>query len=237
MRTSFEPQIVWTLGPVELTRPALTALGLTVAFAVFAWWLRRRLSVDRPGLVQAVAEGFCELVERTVRQIAPGDPWRVVPLVGTLGLYIAVADTVEVVPGLSAPTGDLSVAAALAVVVLLATPLFGIRALGLRGYLGQYLRPTPFMLPFNVISEVSRTIALAVRLFGNVMSLGLVVSVLLLVAALLVPVPIMALGLLTGLIQAYIFAVLATVYVGAAMRRPPERAAAAAANQGDSHDG
>jgi F-type H+-transporting ATPase subunit a len=145
-----------------------------------------------------------------------------IPFIGTLFLFIAVSNVLDIVPGWHPPTGSLSTTAALAICVAVAVPLFGVRRLGFKAYLHHYLRPTFFMLPFHVISEFSRTIALAVRLFGNIMSGSLVVALLLAIAPFLIPVVMQVLGLLIGLIQAYIFAILAMVYVAAALRRQEE---------------
>ncbi len=140
------------------------------------------------------------------------------PLVITLALFIGTANLLGLVPGMRSPTADFSSTAALAVVVFLAVPYYGIRARGLRGYLRHYLEPTPLLLPLEIITEFSRTLALSVRLFGNMVSEELVIAVLLSIAGLLVPVPIMMLSVLTGIVQAYIFAVLTIVYLSAAVR-------------------
>lgn len=145
------------------------------------------------------------------------------PFIGTLFLFIGVSNVLHVVPGWHAPTGSLSTTAALAVCVAVSVPVFGIRQAGLRGYLHHYLSPTFFMLPFHIISEFSRTIALAVRLFGNIMSAAMVGALLLAIAPLFVPIAMQALDLLIGLIQAYIFAILAAVYIAAAVRRQEEK--------------
>ena len=143
------------------------------------------------------------------------------PFLGTLFLFIATSNVLHVVPGWHAPTSSLSTTAALAICVAVSVPLFGIRNAGLRGYLHHYLSPTFFMLPFHIISEFSRT-ALAVRLFGNIMSGAMVGALLLAIAPLFVPIAMQALDLLIGLIQAYIFAILAAVYIAAAIRRQEE---------------
>jgi F-type H+-transporting ATPase subunit a len=145
------------------------------------------------------------------------------PLIGTLFLFIATSNILHVVPGWHAPTGSLSTTAALAICVAVSVPLYGIRQMGLRGYLHHYLSPTVFMLPFHIISEFSRTVALAVRLFGNIMSGAMVAALLLSIAPLFVPVAMQALDLLIGLIQAYIFAILSAVYIAASIRRQDER--------------
>jgi F-type H+-transporting ATPase subunit a len=147
---------------------------------------------------------------------------RYIPFIGTLFLFIATSNTLHVVPGWHAPTGSLSTTAALAICVAISVPLFGIRSMGFKGYLHHYLSPTFLMLPFHIISEFSRTVALAVRLFGNIMSGSMVAALLLAIAPLFVPLAMQALDLLIGLIQAYIFAILSMVYIAAAIRRQDE---------------
>jgi len=149
-------------------------------------------------------------------------PW-LLPLLGGLFLFVALSNALSPVPGFKPPTGSLSTTAALALVVFLAVPVHGISRTGLRGWLRGYLRPTPLMLPFNVIGELSRTLALAVRLFGNIMSGNMIAAILLLIAPIFVPVLMQLLGLLTGMVHAYIFAVLALVYVAAAAETDDQR--------------
>jgi F-type H+-transporting ATPase subunit a len=141
---------------------------------------------------------------------------RYIPFLGTLFSFIASANLLTIVPGYEPPTGSLSTTAALALCVFIAVPVFGIRQRGWRGYLDSYLQPTAIMLPFNIISELSRSLALAVRLFGNMMSGAMILAILLTITPFLFPVAMSALGLLTGMVQAYIFSILATVYIAAA---------------------
>ncbi len=169
-------------------------------------------------------QNLLEVIVATIRdQIAETGaerPARYMAFIGTLFLFIAVSNILSIVPGYVAPTGSLSTTAALALCVLVAVPLYAIADRGLRPYLRNYLRPTPLMLPFNIVAEISRTVALAVRLYGNVMSGTVIVGILISVAPFVFPVVMQLLGLLTGLIQAYIFAVLAMVYIGSASRAP-----------------
>ncbi len=157
-------------------------------------------------------------INRQIHDATQQDPRIYLPFVGTLFIFIAVMNLLSVVPGFYAPTGSLSTTTALAVCVLFAVPAFGISRCGLGPYLRQYIEPSVFMLPFNIIGELSRTLALAVRLFGNMMSGAKVAAILVSIAPFFVSIPIMALGLLTGLIQAYIFAMLALVYIASATR-------------------
>ncbi len=211
------PSVIFRLGPVEATSTmvySLVASALVIAFAVVA---RVGLRGNRSGWPVA-AEFVVAHLEDVMHDMFDSDPRPYTPLVVTLALFIGTANLLGLVPGLRSPTADFSTTAALAIVVFLAVPFYGIRARGLRGYLRNYLEPTPLMLPLEIISVFSRTLALAVRLFGNVVSEELVIAVLLSIAGLLVPVPIMMLSVLTGVVQAYIFAVLTVVYLSAAVR-------------------
>lgn len=166
-------------------------------------------------------EYLVDMIRGQIRSIGGGDPGRYLPFIGTLFLFVLVSNMLGVVPGFVSPTGSLSTAVALALCVLVAVPIYGIAENGLRGYLRRYITPTPFMAPFNIIGEISRTIALAVRLYGNVMSGTVVVAILLSVMPFFFPVLMQLLGLLTGVIQAYIIAVLAMVYIASAGGQEP----------------
>jgi len=191
-----------------------------VVMAVGAWLATRRVGRhEEPTRWELLIEIVVDFIERQVKEISDGAVGReLVPFIGTLFLFIAVASILGVIPGFWPPTGSLSTTAALATVVFVSVPVFGVMGKGVGGYLHRYVEPTPFMLPFNIISELSRTIALAIRLFGNVMSTTLLVAIVVGIVPLLFPLVFHALGLLTGIIQAYIFAVLAAVYITAGMR-------------------
>ncbi len=208
---------LFKIGPVEVTSTipeTLIVTGLLIGFAVLV-----RIGLkQRSSNWAAAAEYLVEYLDSIMRDMSDSDPRPYTPLIVTLALFIGVANLLGLIPGLHSPTADFSTTAALAVLVFLAVPIYGIRARGLRGYLKHYLEPTPLMLPLEIISEFSRTLALAVRLFGNIMSEELVIAVLLMIAGLLVPVPIMMLAVLTGVVQAYIFAVLTMVYLSSAVR-------------------
>ncbi len=177
-----------------------------------------RLRLDRPPTRwRMVLEIVVKGIEGQIREIAPNGAARLIPFVGTLFLFIAVSNLLLVVPGFDPPTASLSTTTALALAVLVAAPAYGVARRGVGAYLKSYLQPTPLMLPFNVIGEASRALALAIRLYGNIMSGAVIAAILLGVAPFFFPVIMDVLGLLTGLIQAYIFAVLATVYIAAAM--------------------
>ena len=173
---------------------------------------------DEPSRWQSLLEVIVTGIADQIRDIGARDPKRYLPFIGTLFLFIATSNLLAVVPAYLPPTGSLSTTAALAIAVLVAVPAFGIAKTGVRAYLKNYASPTLFMLPFNVIGELSRTIALAVRLYGNVMSGTVIVGILIGIAPFFFPIIMQLLGMLTGLIQAYIFAVLATVYIASATR-------------------
>lgn len=184
-----------------------------------SWAVTARLSEgETVSRWQVMLEVIVSAIRDQIAEVGADDPGRYMPFIGTLFLFIATANVLAVVPGYQPPTGSLSTTAALAICVLVAVPLFSIGERGLGKYLRIYLQPTPLMLPFNLVSEVSRTIALAVRLYGNVMSGTVIVGILISVAPFFFPVVMQVLGLLTGLIQAYIFAILAMVYIGSASR-------------------
>lgn len=213
----FFPGVLFRLGPVEVTSTVLYGLIVSAILIALALVVRFALLRKAPTW-PTVAEALIEHLEGIMRDMCAGDPRPYTPLLVTLALFIGVANLLGLVPGLRSPTADFSTTAALAVLVFLAVPFYGIRARGVSGYLHHYLEPTPLMLPLEIIAEFSRTLALAVRLFGNVMSEELVLAVLLLIAGFLVPVPLMLLAVLTGVVQAYIFAVLTMVYLSAAVR-------------------
>jgi F-type H+-transporting ATPase subunit a len=187
-------------------------LALTVGSLI----VTRRLSLD-PGPVQVVLEGLLNAADEAIRAVLPVQTTRLLPFITTLWLFIMVANLSGLIPGVHAPTANLSTTAALAVLVFLSVHWFGIRAEGLRAYLRHYLAPMPLMLPFHLMSELTRTLALAIRLFGNIMSLEMAALLVLLVAGFLVPIPLLMLHIIEALIQAYIFGMLALIYIAGAI--------------------
>jgi F-type H+-transporting ATPase subunit a len=205
------------LGPVVLAEPVLTTWGIMLVLAMGSWVVTRRLSLD-PGPVQVVLEGLLNLADEAIRAVLPAQTLRILPFIATLWLFIMVANLSGLIPGVHAPTGDLSTAAALAVIVFLSVHWFGIRSEGIRSYLRHYLAPMPIMLPFHLMSELTRTVALAIRLFGNMMSLEMAALLVLIVAGFLVPIPLLILHIIEALIQAYIFGMLALIYIASAIQ-------------------
>ncbi|MCA9285594.1 MAG: F0F1 ATP synthase subunit A [Phycisphaerales bacterium] len=219
MNTRLTPDeiVYWSSGSFAINATIAFTWGVMVLVATLSWLATRRLSSDeRPSRRQLLLEILVIGMRDQLAQIMPRHADRYLPFVGTLFLFIGASNTLMIVPGYEPPTASLSTTAALALSVFLAVPAFGIMERGLGGYLKSYIRPSPFMLPFHLIGELSRTLSLAVRLAGNIMSGGKIVGILVAIAPLLFPIVMEALGLLTGLVQAYIFAVLAAVYIAAA---------------------
>ena len=204
--------VVWQVGPVLITETVVATWAIMAILGGGAALLTRRLAL-RPGALQTALEGTVVALEAAIAAVAPSQARRLLPLVGTLWVFLVVANLVGLVPGLRSPTGDLSATVALALLVFLSVHWFGIRGVGLRGYLRHYLSPSPILLPFHLIGEVTRTVALAVRLFGNIMSLEMAALLILLVAGFLVPIPILMLHIIEALVQAYIFGMLALIYI------------------------
>jgi F-type H+-transporting ATPase subunit a len=220
----FAVNVVFHVGPVPITRVVVTTWAIVAVLAGGAFAATRRLSVDAPSRLQSALEIVIETISSQIRDTLRAPPERYVPLLGTLFIFLVVANLSAIIPGVEPPTAHIETPAALAVIVLLSTHYYGIRARGLRAHLAEYVKPNPLLLPLNILAEITRTFSLTVRLFGNVMSHGLVLAIVIALAGLLVPVPLMALGVLIGIVQAYIFSILATVFVGAAIeaRQPKE---------------
>ena len=209
--------IIWQWGPVSLNSTICYTWGVMALLFLGSWLITRHLSSGpRLSRWQNLLEIIVSFILGQIHEISHKEPRRYLPFVGTLFLFIAVSNVLDVVPGFHAPTASLSTTAALAVCVLFAVPMYGIAEQGFWRYLKHYVKPSVFMLPFNILGELSRTLALAVRLFGNIMSGAKLAAILLAVAPLFLPVVMNALGLLTGLIQAYIFAILTMVYIASA---------------------
>ncbi len=217
MRLSPDDIIYWQYGDLKLNSTILTTWILMVVLVVGARLITRSLKADiRISHWQSVLEIIVLGIKGQIRDVGLEKANRYIAFIGTLFLFIAMSNLCIIFPGYEPPTGSLSTTTALAVSVFLAVPFFGIAESGIKGYLKTYLEPAFIMLPFNIIGEFSRTLAMAVRLFGNIMSGGMIVTILLSIAPLFFPIIMNALGLLTGMVQAYIFSILATVYIAAA---------------------
>lgn len=207
--------LAFQLGPLAISNTVLTTWGVILAFSLLALLARLGRSSNR---WQAAAEGIVVAIEAAIGEVLPATQLRqVLPFVGTLWLYVLIANLVGLIPGLHAPTRDLSATAALALLVFASTHWFGIRAHGLRKHLRHYTQPSLILLPFHIISEFTRTLALAIRLFGNIMSLEMAALLVLLIAGFLVPVPLLMLHVIEAVVQAYIFGMLALIYIAGAL--------------------
>ena len=216
--------VFWQWGWVSLNATIVftwAVMGLLVIITLLGTF--KLTSETRFSRWQNLLEVLVTGMRDQIAEISQEKPRRYLPFVGTLFLFIALSNLLTLIPGFVPPTASLSTTAALAILVFVAVPVYGIIDQGLGGYLRHYIRPTPLMLPFHVMGELSRTLALAVRLFGNIMSGTKIAAILLVVMPLFFPVVMQALGLLTGLIQAYIFAVLAMVYIASATQARRQR--------------
>jgi len=219
MRLSPDEIVFWQSGFFKLNATIVFTWALMLVLALGAKLITRKLTTEHTrsrwqNLLEIVVTGITKQIE----EIGLRHPEKYLGFLGTLFLFVATASLCTVIPGYEPPTGSLSTTVALALCVFVAVPLFGIGEQGLGGYLKSYIKPTLIMLPFNIISEVSRTLALAVRLFGNMMSGAMIIGILLTITPFIFPIIMTALGLLTGMVQAYIFSILAAVYIAAATR-------------------
>ena len=219
MRLSPDEMIFWQHGLIKLNGTIVFTWALMLVLTLGSALVTRNLSLDLhrsrwQNLLEIIVTG----IEKQIEDVGLRHPEKYIGFLGTLFLFIALASLCTVIPGFEPPTGSLSTTAALALCVLVAVPFFGIEEQGLGDYLKSYAEPTIMMLPFNIISELSRTLALAVRLFGNMMSGTMILAILLTITPFIFPIAMSALGLLTGMVQAYIFSILAAVYIASATR-------------------
>jgi len=211
-------ETLFTVGPLGFSGTVVTSWGVMLLLWFVSLLVKQGLQLQ-PGPWQTATEGVIGTIESAISQVLTAEQTRqVLPFVATLWLYLVLANLIGLIPGLHSPTGDLSATGALALLVFLSVHWFGIRAHGLRVYLRHYLQPTPFLLPFHLLSEITRTVALAVRLFGNIMSLEMAALLILWVAGLLAPVPILMLHIIEALVQAYIFGMLALIYIAGGLQ-------------------
>jgi F-type H+-transporting ATPase subunit a len=218
MEFSGDHTILWQWGVIKLNATLLYTWLVMALIAGISWAVSRRLSSEtRISHWQNMLEVIVLTIRKQVREISQSEESeRYLPFVGTLYLFIAVSSLLAVIPGFHPPTGSLSTTAALATCVFIAVPLYGIRHEGLTNYLRHYVQPSILMLPFHLIGELTRTLALAVRLFGNVLSGVTLGAIIIGIAPLFFPVLLQVLELLIGQVQAFIFAILATVYIASA---------------------
>lgn len=224
MNISPDAMVFWEWGFFKLNATIVFTWAVMAFLILVSWLVTRRLSIE-PGYSrgQMFLESLVDIIRSQIKDVIRDDPLPYLPFIGTLFLFISVSNFFAFVPVYEPPTGSITTTAALAICVFFAVPVYGIAQTGMAAYFRHYIKPTVFMLPFNIISELSRTLALAVRLFGNVMSGTMIAALLLSVAPLFLPVIMEALSLLIGQIQAYIFAVLAAVYIASGTRAEKEQ--------------
>jgi F-type H+-transporting ATPase subunit a len=221
MKLSPDQTIFWSHGFFNINLTLVTTWGIMLVLVLISAIITRRLKTDMQiSRWQCMLEMIVTGIDSEIEGVGLKNPQSYIGFIGTLFLFIAVSNVLIVFPWYQPPTGSLSTTAALAMCVFIAVPFFGIRQRGIGTYLKSYIQPTFLMLPFNLISEFSRTLALAVRLFGNIMSGGMIVAILLSITPFIFPIVMNALGLLIGMVQAYIFSILATVYIAAVVQVP-----------------
>lgn len=219
MKLSPDETIFWQQGFFTINLTIVTTWAIMLVLVIGSILITRKLKTDNHiSRWQCIFEMLVTGINSQIEEIGLKNPSKYIGFIGTLFLFIVISNILIILPWYEPPTGSLSTTAALAISVFLAVPFFGIEKSGVLGYLKSYLKPTPIMLPFNLISELTRTLALAVRLFGNMMSGGMIVAILLSITPFIFPIVMKALGLLTGMVQAYIFSILATVYIAAAVQ-------------------
>lgn len=227
IRSPLVTTTLFSIGPVPISETVAVTWGLMAALALGSWLATRSLTLS-PSRTQTALELVVGAIEDQIRATVRVAPEPYVPMIGTLFLFILTANWSSLIPGVEPPTAHFETDVALGLIVFLAIIYFGIRARGLRGYLKTFAEPSIVMIPLNVVETFTRTFSLIVRLFGNIMSAVFIIGIILSLAGLLVPIPLMALDLLVGAIQAYIFAVLAIVFIGSGVsegsrRKPEER--------------
>tara|TARA_R110002074_G_scaffold60236_3_gene146094 strand:- start:12890 stop:13594 length:705 start_codon:yes stop_codon:yes gene_type:complete len=232
MRLSSDGLIFWQHGFIKLNGTIVFTWALMFVLVVGSKLVTRNLTVElQSSRWQNLLEIIVTSIEKQIEDVGLRPARKYIGFLGTLFLFVALASLCTVIPGYEPPTGSLSTTAALALCVLVAVPFFGVEERGWSGYIKSYMEPTAIMLPFNIVSELSRTLALAVRLFGNMMSGAMIIAILLTITPFIFPIVMSALGLLTGMVQAYIFSILATVYIASATRvRKPQQSSPARKN-------
>jgi len=224
MRLSPDELVFWQYGFIKLNATIVYTWGLMLVMVIGSKIVTSKLSTDlKRSRWQNMLEIIVTGILKQIEDVGLERPQKYLGFLGTLFLFIAISNLCIIIPGYEPPTGSLSTTAALALCVFVAVPIFGIEKQGLGSYLKSYTEPTIIMLPFNIISEISRTLALAIRLFGNIMSGSMIVAILLTITPFIFPIIMTALGLLIGMVQAYIFSILATVYITAATRTGKSR--------------
>jgi len=217
MKINSDEIIYFSFYFIKINATILFTWAVMIFITLLSWILTRNLKVEHISKTQMALETIVEFIKKEISQITEKKSLIYLYFIGTLFLFISISNFLIIIPGYVPPTASLSTTFALAISVYLSVPIFGVKEIGLKNYLKHYVKPSVFMLPFHVLGELTRTFALAVRLFGNIMSGTLIVGVLLSIAPLFFPILLQILGLLIGQIQAYIFSILATIYIASGM--------------------
>ena len=218
MQGSIFSEVVFKVGPIEITEAVLTSWGVITVLAVLSVFLTRDLSIWSPKRLQIVLEAIVEAISNTIKSTINADPWPFVPLIGGMWIYIGFLNLVNLLPHLHNPTRDLSTTSALATISFLSVHYYGIKHNGVKRYLRHYLEPVFILAPFNIFGEISRSMAMAIRLFGNMLSWEMIVAILLLLVGFLVPIPLILLSIVGDLIQAYLFGALTLVFIAGSIQ-------------------
>lgn len=215
--TPLELQVLFHVGPVPIAMPVAITWVIMLLLGGGSWLLTRRLALH-PGYRQAAVEVVVEAIADQIRTVIEREPEPFMPVIGSFFIFLVFANLSFLVPGIRPPTAQLETAAALALIVLASVNFYGIRQRGLGGYLRGFAEPSIFLLPINILSEITRIFSMMIRLFGNILSGEFVLLLAIGLAGFLIPIPLMALELVIGVIQAYIFAILTAVFIGAAIQ-------------------
>jgi len=219
--TPLELDILFRVGPVPVAEPVVVTWVIMIVLWLGSWLLTHRLELH-PSRRQAAVEALVDTIAKQIRDIIERDPEPLIPVIGGFFIYLVFANLSFLVPGVQPPTAHLETAAALALIVFVSVNVYGIRQRGLVGYLRSFAQPNILLLPINILSEITRIFSMMIRLFGNILSGEFVLLLAIALAGFLIPIPLMALEIVIGLIQAYIFAILATVFIGAAIQEKGE---------------
>ncbi|MGO9062643.1 MAG: F0F1 ATP synthase subunit A [Candidatus Binataceae bacterium] len=214
MRSPLQLPILFSLGPVPITEPVVVTWGIMAAMTIGSYIAARRLTLH-PSRGQALLEIAVDTIRSQLSDAMGVDCARFFPLLATLFVFLVVANLSGLIPGVTPPTAFIQTPAALAIIVFVAVHYYGVRSVGVVAYLKTFTKPTVLMLPLNILGQITRTFSLMIRLFGNIMSGEFVIGIILAFAGLFVPIPLLALEIVVGIIQAYIFTVLAAVFIAA----------------------
>ncbi|MGQ9569519.1 MAG: F0F1 ATP synthase subunit A [Thermodesulfovibrionales bacterium] len=211
------PVEIFSIGPVVIKNTVIVTWVVMVFIIVVSYLITRRLSI-KPGAFQDIMEAIIESAEKTIKDTLPVNPWDVIPFITTLWIFIGASNLIGLIPGLMTPTSDINTTVAFAIISYSMMHVFGLKTMGLKNYLKHYTEPSWILLPIHFLAELTRTVALAIRLFGNMLSGDMIAIILLGIAGFLVPIPFSLLHIVIGIIQAYIFGMLTLVFIAGGIR-------------------